>query len=101
MTNSVNRAIDPTDRPDPTQGRRRECARRLRQMERARQKAIIKGLLALPSDVVDRMNGLDDAQIGFIEDAVERRLLQDGDASPEAYARAILDAATTLSRDPS
>lgn len=101
MANSVNRHADPADRTDPTQGRRRECARRLRQMERQRQKALVKAMHTLPQDALSQMEALDDAQAGFLEHTAEQHLLTAGDASPEGYARAILAAAQDLVTGPS
>lgn len=99
MANRVNQNVDPADRPDPTQGRRRECARRLRQMDRKNQKELVKALHLLTEEQLAGMGGLDDAQCGFVEHAVQERLLAAGDATPEGYARAIVAAAQDLVDD--
>jgi hypothetical protein len=96
MPNRINRNIEPTD---PTQGRRRECARRVRQMERQRQKATVNALNALPDDALMQMAALDDAQCGFVEDTVERALIASADGTPDGYARAIVLAAQQLAGD--
>lgn len=99
MANRVNQCVDPADRPDPTQGRRRECARRVRQMERQRQRAVVAALFQVPEPLLAQLSDMDDAQNGFAEQTAEQALLDGGDASPERYARAVLAAACALVDD--
>jgi hypothetical protein len=117
MANIVNRSQN----GPPTQGRRGECARRLRQQRRREEKRakvlvgqdaeverLVHALDALAPEELARLTCLDDAQLGYLELEIDRRDAEVGPganivssfeihdvpnmATPEDCARAILKA---------
>lgn len=66
--NHINRNLN----GPPTQGRKRECARRLRQQQKAHDRTLIEVFSEMPDDAVSALLTLDDAQCGFVEDQIEQ-----------------------------
>lgn len=66
--NVINRNLN----GPPTQGRRRECARRLRQQQKAHDRTLVEVFSEMPDDTVSALLMLDDAQCGFVEDQIEQ-----------------------------
>jgi hypothetical protein len=71
MGNRVNRNLDGS----PRQGRRRECERRLRQQMRAQvgreeDRRLVEALTTLPTETLTALLSLDDAEAGYVEQAI-------------------------------
>lgn len=92
MANHVNRRLD----GPPTQGRRRECERRLRQQHKETDRTLIEALDQFHERELADLAALDAAEQGFLEAQIalanlghNPELLRD---DPETYARAVMDA---------
>lgn len=96
MANQVNRRED----GPPTQGRARECARRLRQLAKKQEKEALKQLVdvlcALTPEELARLEQLDEAQVAYLEEQVDiaRAAVETAPAGtdPTDYAKAVLKA---------
>lgn len=104
MANVVNRNLD----GPPTQGRSRECRRRLRQLARRdappplaihvtrEMRDLVEAIQALPPEVQDGLMVLDDAELAYVENQVDvaQALVETAPAGvePMEYARRVLAA---------
>lgn len=94
--NVVNRRLD----GPPTQGRARECARRLRQLERRQERAKTERMVAvlaeMPPEELAALSRLGPAEVAYLEEQVDMAdaLVEMAPAGeePMAYARAVLKA---------
>lgn len=105
MANMINRNLD----GPPTQGRGRECRRRLRQLARQKRpdvapvpqdmRQLVSALFDVPEPLLEHMAQLDEAQLGYVEDQVEtaQALVETAPAGVEAveYAKKVLAAMNT------
>src|SRR5215204_6189788 len=91
MANHVNRRLD----GPPTQGRRRECERRMRQQHKEADRTLVEALDQFHERELADLAALDVAQQGFVEAQIAAANLGI-DLFPDdttAYAQAVMDAA--------
>lgn len=87
MANVVNRNLH----GPPTQGRRRECERRKKQLAKERERQLVEVLYDMEQPALRQLASLDAAQTGFLEHEITRAHLT-VDSHTKVVAQAILDA---------
>lgn len=85
--NSVNKNLG----GPPTQGRKRECERRKRQMAKVQDAETVAALFDVPVEILTDMTTLDDAQLGYLEERIEEACLR-ADQETQTFAKSVLDA---------